>query len=470
MSAATTSPRRAVALAALAFALPLVAWALSNPLFAAPDETAHMVRAQSFARLDFSPPFTTDGLPIEQVECYRFLSDTTAECMDLTWLADGTQVDVPTDGYPPLVHIIAAIPATVTSGLVGAYAVRVWLAAVVAGLFGWAFTIALRAGPWRATGLLLGVTPGVAFISSSVNPSGITAAGSALIAVSVLDRRDRGRTTRGNAASLSVGCLILIGSRRDGVVWLAVIALLSALLIGWGNRSSLAAMMNSRTAKARRIAASIVAAVVVTGGVRAVPWVWRFVENSGNADRSTWQAMRSLRVYFDQLLGVFGWLDSTMGIEPMLLSVGVLATLMFGALSSGRSRERRALLLGLVLLAAVPVAFGTLRYPYFQGRYLIPLWIMVTTLAGSIVDRSKQPPARPGVLLGVWGIVHLWSVINNSKRYAVGRNGSWELMLKGGGWHPPMMSNLIVFAMFAVVAVLVHHISRRITRGVGHEH
>jgi hypothetical protein len=86
--------------------LPLTAlWALSNPLFAAPDETTHMVRAQSIAAGKFDSPFVTDGLPIEAAVCLVFQYDTTADCQDLTWDEPGTSYPITTDTSPPFFFI-----------------------------------------------------------------------------------------------------------------------------------------------------------------------------------------------------------------------------------------------------------------------------------------------------------------------------------------------------------------------------
>jgi len=66
--------------------LPLCAtWALTNPMFASPDEPAHLARAQGLSRFDFTPPYETDGLPISAPECYRFIANAAANCADLAW-------------------------------------------------------------------------------------------------------------------------------------------------------------------------------------------------------------------------------------------------------------------------------------------------------------------------------------------------------------------------------------------------
>ena len=70
---------RRVWMLTMALLYPLCAlWALTNPMFASPDEPAHIARAQGFSRLDFSEPYETDGLPMTEQQCYAFNAAITA--------------------------------------------------------------------------------------------------------------------------------------------------------------------------------------------------------------------------------------------------------------------------------------------------------------------------------------------------------------------------------------------------------
>ena len=243
-------------------------WALTNPIFASPDETAHIARAQSFASLDFSPPYTTDGLPLDQVNCYRFFANNSADCMDVTWLADGTKVDVATDGYPPLLHIVAGIPHTVTSGLTGVYVMRLWLALITAALFAWAGVLTYRLGRWPFTGFLFAVTPMVAFVSSTVNPSGITAASAALLVATWLSGHERRTMSRLDLIAYAVGAIGMIATRRDGVFWLAVLAVIA--LVHHGAPQRFLSVVTRRGSSRLRVALPTVIVVVAAGALDAL--------------------------------------------------------------------------------------------------------------------------------------------------------------------------------------------------------
>ncbi len=207
-----------------------VTWSLVNPMLASPDETIHILRAQSIAAGDFSNPFTSDGLPMDAIECLKFQPEVTADCQNLAWGPDGTQQIGPTDGYPPLYHSIAAVPALFFSGLAGAYLMRIWMAVIIMAAVAWAgaWSRGPGAGPWPLTGAVVAVTPMAIFTVATVNPSGMAVASALLFVVgagSALDSRWRGRDV---VAATVVGALGLALSRRDGLLWLGVLALVLA--------------------------------------------------------------------------------------------------------------------------------------------------------------------------------------------------------------------------------------------------
>ena len=440
---------------AVAVLLPLVlSWSLSNPMFAAPDEPAHLLRAQGFSQFDFSSPYQTDGIPRTEIDCLRFNADVTADCMNLVWEEPWNELGTSTDGYPPLLHAIAAIPNAMFDGLFATYATRIWLAIVNVALLSWAAVISLRCGTWVLTGLMLGITPTVVFTMGTVNPSGLSAAGAALLVTGIASR-DRGhRDSRKRLAPIWIGAAILILTRRDGALWAALIAAV-AFLPHVSPRQLVQRLVSS--SKTRR-AGVIAIPVVIASSFWVVPWVARFVDRRATAERSTWQAIRALRIYLDHLMGTFGWLDSTMGIEAFLISIAAAGFFVILAVSSAQRQHRWSIVMSLMSLVIVPVAFGTIRYPYFQGRYLIPMWIAVMVLAGHSLQSSRESldklGIRPRTVLLLWLGVHVWSIVNNLKRYATGRNGSWDLF-NSDVWHPPMMSNFVTVALFAVATALL---------------
>ena len=442
--------------------LPLtVLWALVNPMFASPDEPAHMARAQGFSNGDLFAPFETDGLPVDAMECFKFQSEVTADCQDLSWGAAGTQVDAPTDGYPPLLHAVAAVPALVSSGLSGAYLMRLWLAVVCAVLLAAAAVIVSRPGTgrWPLTGLLLGVTPMVVFTAATVKSAGLTPPVEGRLRAGGLSRFHFGATDRATTAALAVGAFGLTLVRRDGLIWLVIVAAALSPLLPW---------RDARAVLTRRRSRPVIAVVALATFVAAawgIPTLVRFLENRRlEGDGTSWQGLGVFRLYLRQVIGQFGWLDASMGEEAFLAALVVAGAVVLLGITSGSGRLARVTVLATVALVAAPTVFGAVRYPYLQGRYLIPIWIClmmaaaVSAAAGDIGPRVTIRLTR--LVLVVWAIVHTVAYLQNLRRYAVGARGSWRFVFEDAPWHPPTMPNLVA-AILVVPVVLAAALAAR---------
>lgn len=438
-------------------------WSLTNPMFASPDETAHLVRAQGFASLDFSSPYVADGIPVAEVDCYRFAADVTADCMSLEWGPAGTEIEARmVDGYPPMLHTIASIPYLIFDGLFAAYAARAWVALVNTALLAWAVVLMMSRGRWSVAGLALAVTPMIVFTASTINPSGLAATGSSLLVAGVMAKSER-RLSVSNFAPVVIGTVVVAGSRRDGVVWILLIA---AMLV-------LASPMNWARVRERTIAAWIRhrAIVMAAGGVAiaiaatSVRGVAGFISRQNPGSGSLWNATRETTLYIQQIFGVFGWLDATMGQEAFLLALIVTGMVLMLGMQVASTRGRLAILVGVTAIIATPIVFGAVRYPYFQGRYLFPVWVATMMLAGAAIESGRQRRMLTGLrlwpLITIWAIVHLWSYLNNLKRYATGRNGTWRIFTEAA-WNPPMFSNLVAVVLFILSMALTIGILARL--------
>jgi hypothetical protein len=463
----------------MALLYPLCAmWALTNPMFASPDEPAHIARAQGFSRFDFSEPYETDGLPMTEQQCYAFNAAITADCADLSWGDDGTSVTTRTRNYPPLFHAVAAVPAVVTSGLTGAYVMRLWMAFVCCALVGWAAVLLLRPARsrWLLLGLLMGLTPVSVFVMSTVNPSGMTVALSA-VAVAGLIARLRWDDRRLSVwVAIGVGLLGLVLVRRDGAAWVAAILAIFVPVLRadpeWRRRAweRWREVMGPRA----RTALTVLVALFVAGLAAAVVWVIpvldRFVTTGEiGGDGSRWQGLGQISLYLNQMIGTFGWVDTFIGPELYTLAMVAAGVLVALALAGGRWEWSRATGLGVLALFVVPVAFGFVEFPYFQGRYLLAIWMalmMVSAVAVSASDAGERLRVRlGGGLLAVWWLVHLFSFWQNLRRYSVGLEGGWGEVLSDPAWEPPMMSNTVAVVLLVVlVAVPTPFLTRRLLR------
>ena len=442
--------------------LPLTAlWALSNPLFASPDETTHMVRAQSIAAGKFDSPFVTDGLPIRAAECIVFQFETTAACQDLTWDEPGTTYELPTENYPPFFHAVAAIPAVVTSGLWGAYAMRLWLACLCVILLGWAGALLTRPGssPWLLVGLCLAVPPMGIFTMATVNPSGLSAAFSVLLVAGLLAMRSGERRAPEIVAAVALGAVGVVVIRREGVFSLLAIALAFTPAL-----FQVVPRVRTWTPTWRRAAAALagLAVLVYMSLAFAGPTLASFVRSGADSEGTDpWEAARNIRVYLTQLIGNFGWLETPIGEEAFVLAMIVTGFVVTLGLVSADRRAAASTAIALSILLVAPVSFGMIRFPYLQGRYLLPVWVCLMLLAAAasataVFDRGFNRRAR-WLVLFAWLAVHLTGFLQNLRRYTVGRSGSWGSILDSE-WHPPMMSIWVVFVLLVIcvgIAVVI---------------
>ena len=265
-------------------------------------------------------------------------------------------------------------------------------------------------------------------------------------------------------AAVAVGALGLALMRRDGLVWLAIIAIVLSPLIGlrW---------VHARTrgpTKREWFAAGTF--VVLTGYVVASwagPTIAEFLRGRTESGTDAWEAARYVRTYVFHVIGTFGWLDSPIGEETFLIAMITAGFLVILGLVGTNRRLVTSTAFGIAALLLAPVGFGMVRFPYFQGRYLIPLWICLMLVAGSSAAASNLGPElsrrAPKFLLVVWAGVHLVGFVQNLRRYAVGRSGSWNFVF-GGDWHPEMMSNLTAVILFLAALIVAGFAVRKLLR------
>ena len=434
--------------------LPLpVIWALANPMFASPDEPAHMVRAQGIVHGDSKEPYETDGIPGGQVMCMAFYWDTTADCMDLTWGSKGLVQGSPTDTYPPLFHAIAGIPSLFFNGLKGVYMMRLWMALVCSSIFALAATLLWmrRQHIWSIGGLVAAMTPMVVFTSATVNPSGITSALATLIWAGGLNITKPTDTTNARLSRWAFVTSVILFPllRRDALAWeFVVLAILATT------------MSRKRFVELKKDRVMLGALVAVAVNMAFVWFTWSgtatdsFVSNSASHGGGSWAAgLGSLYTKILEMTGWFGWLDSPMTSESWVLLLCLLFGVIFIAATGGEKSLSRTLVITFSALILAPVIIGTVRYPYVQGRYLLPLWVGCGMIAGQALAESELPKLFLRrlfeIFIGLMAVVQFFAFAQNLRRYAVGRTGSWKFFQQSN-WHPPMMSNLMALLLMAV--------------------
>jgi hypothetical protein len=382
-----------------------------------------------------------------------FKWDTTADCMNLAWGTEGEVQGSPTDTYPPLFHAVAGIPSLAFNGLKGAYIMRLWMAFVCSSMIALAATLLWfrRQHIWSIGGLTAALTPMVVFTSATVNPSGITSALASLIWASGLNVSRPSATTKTQLSRwtfiLSVMLFPLL--RRDALAWEFIILVILATTVS-----------KERITMLKRDRVMTGSLVAVVCNMVFVWFTWSgtatdsFVSNSASHGGGSWASgLGSLYTKILEMIGWFGWLDSPMTSESLVLLLCMLFLITSLAITGGQRDLARTVVITLVALLSAPVLIGTVRYPYVQGRYLLPLWIGCMLVAGQALAESDLPKLFLQrifkIFIGLMAIIQFFAFAQNLRRYAVGRTGSWKFF-QHSNWHPPMMTNLVAVLLMAV--------------------
>lgn len=482
------------------YLLLLLAWVVTNPPFAAPDEPAQYLRATSLVGGDLgrSPTWpmpagsydeawfrlqtrTVDVparlVPRGQLPCFALDPAKAADCdaagtpfalsaaerialdpapslpamiacLDVTGprSAPALQVTSYQGVYPPFVLPPAGLGARLgddpSSGLLLA---RGGSAAFAGALLaaGWWWLVSGGAPRLQAVGGFLALTPMVVFLGATVSGSGIeSAAGFAWCCG--LARLGRGGRPRARTF-VGVGFCgaVLFAARQFGPLWLVLSLLL--LVIAGGARPALALVRHHPRW------AGVGAGIAASGAAASAVWSVLVAPSPprrvGGFDLSDYvgQAVRDLGRLANELVGVFGWLDSR---PPMVLPLA------WGAMVSGlvavallvATRGDRFLLGGIVAGIGSTAFLGSyLAYGFHagaQGRWLLPLAVGLPVAAAEVAARrwphhALATPHRLTVIVAAGvAALHLVALWSNWRRYAVGAAGPWWFAGQSR-WSPP---------------------------------
>jgi Predicted membrane protein (DUF2142) len=492
---------RVASLLVAALGLLLVAWAIGNPAGAAPDEPAQLIRAMALATGDLGeepqyrqPPASFKEewfrtltrsadvparlVPDGQLPCFAFRPDVTADCTqtgtpfalsaderlqldprsgspELIARLDAVEIDGATvlrptsyqGAYPPIPLIIPGLvartaPSAATADLMARLA-TVFCCLLILGI-GWVLLLDGDdlLGP-RVVGGLVALTPMVLFVASTVSASGIeiAAAFTWVCGLLSISRTHCGMSGRMVVTLGAIGA-VLMSARQFGPLWLLISIVFMAL---FARRACL--RLWSRQRRSVAVAGGLVAA----GALFTVLWNLLVFPTPPPRQLPTsvrdrfGQGVRALGRLARELVGVFGWLDTT---PPALIPLGwgVLACALVTISCLIGKRVDRLLLAALgaavvtVALVGSWVAYGLQTGA--QGRWILPVAVSIPTVAGEVVSRrwrstGLNTPSGSVVTAAVLVAAgHLTCIWANSRRYAVGTHG--PLFFAGvSRWHPP---------------------------------
>jgi hypothetical protein len=446
---------------ALVACLNAACWSILSPPFQTPDEPAHFAYVQQLAEAHRLPTGSSEAYSAEEqtaladlhhddiqfVPGAKTISSAAQQhklehdlSQPLSRRGPGDVGDASDE--PPLFYTLETIPYALGSS--GSLLDRLQLMRLLCALFGGltAFFVslfvreALPRVPWAWTvgGLGAALAPLLAFMSGAVNPDALLATVSAALFYLLARAFRRGLAPR---LAIAIGATIAIGFlTKLNFVGLAPGAILGLILLAARAPSG-----------ARRTAClALAGALALAAGPALLYLVLRPFANQGSlsfVSRSASEAQHAsvlseigyiwqlylprlpgttdyfpgvfppLRLWFDGLIGLYGWADTTFAgwvCDIALIPAGLLAVLCLRALVVRRAalRGRAAeILVYAVMALGLLVLVGAISYHagvvhgeggFWEPRYLLPL---LPLLAGGLALAARGAGRRWGPTAGV---------------------------------------------------------------------
>lgn len=469
-------------------ALFLTLWSLATPLWSAPDSVAHDLRAYGAAHGNLTPaPPEGDQvlgtLGVDRVPqglmvsagtaaCYAFQPEVSAACIAPVGPSEKlVRFDNPAGRYIPTYYVVAGLPTLVVPLDLAMPSERAAAILVSSFFLGLALAAArtTRRPALAVTGVVVGCSPMVLYLGGVVNPNSLEITGMAAVGACSLAALLRPTAPLSDLLlrlSLLTGAAVCV-TRMISPVWLAI--WLGVLVVAFGG-------VVVRRLLERRMLAWTALPVVAS----AINCVWTFSSAGALAgtpsaeEVSLWEAWSLSAARIDaglnEVVGVFGWLDTslppreyTFYIAAAVFLVGMLATVV-----DARRLLGLAALVGAAYL--VPIAIQAAQWnsvgPVWQGRYTIPLLLLVPLMAGMVAaERSDDDAARRFGLVAVpvtalLAFVHVRAYLTQLRRNVSGVSGD----AFDGAWEPPLTAE-VQFALYAaLVAVTWLALSRFLLR------
>ncbi|MFM7535912.1 MAG: DUF2142 domain-containing protein, partial [Acidimicrobiales bacterium] len=447
------------------------AWAIASPRFSGPDEPAHVRKAAGTVRLqgigseipgapDWLRSFSVPGGVVQPApNCFAFDPDQPASCQEYPPLPVGDLLaDSSAARYPPLTYAVVGLPSLVVGGYESIYLMRlvqVTVGAAAVALASWLLRRS-QAGPWAQVGLLVALTPMVAFLAGVVNPNSVEIVLAvpvwAALVVTVERRGDLGRAETWTIGGVGAA---LVLTRQLSAVWLVLGTMVLVIAAGWPVVRTVVASRRGRVV----IGALTGAAIAQVGWLAAADSLGSVVDPRVAVDDPTSVVVRTvlgnIGTNVIEMIGVFGWLDTPAPAATLAAWFGLLGGLAGAVLWASERRWGLAVLVGLGLVVVVPALLemkdARVTGYYWQGRYTLPLAVLLPILGAVAVGRGAGGRLPTRVAIGVGSLVavgHLAAFYVALRRNTVGIDGS---PLLRDGWQPPAPS----LALLAVVAAAV---------------
>ncbi|MBJ7609782.1 MAG: DUF2142 domain-containing protein [Candidatus Dormibacteraeota bacterium] len=467
-----------------------VAWAMSDPVPAGPDEAMHMVHALAVGQGEITgtpgaSPNQPTGIPdiiafwnqttryfsvdarrapdgvyscvarsmdqpancTDGPKCQRYYPPNPVACTDPVGLAPGNRIlGTYTGSYEPTLYLVPGLVARAGTFDVGAMRLarlgEVLVATVLVVMAALLLWDRQRRG-LSLLGLLVAVTPMAMYLNTVVNPNGGEIVLTLCFFAAVLRvLREPAPASRWVWTALGVSGSVLAVSRTLTWVWI-VIALATAAALGGRRVIQLVRHSGPR--------AWVALGAVVVGIAADQVW-WQVIVGLPRSSHSLWSAwsqigtsILTLPEWFHEEIGLLGWVE--LPVYPVVEAVWWITVvgLLAAALVLGTRRQRIVLSLLITGNIAFTVVIGAVLQVEaglpMQARYVIPFNVIVVLLAGDIVraNRARIGRAASAVAVAVAATVTVGQALTlwqNSQRFAVGVDGRFFFPTRAV-WVPP---------------------------------
>lgn len=457
--------RRIFLLAFAGFLLLAGAWAGALPANGTYDESQHIVRAYAAVdgqwrphgpnRQSYKVPATL--LPADP-ECMRLRDDPQPATCLVARPSSPAEVSVETyvARYNPVYYLAVGLPLKVSPDLTGIVLSRMLsalLCALMLGVSVWLAVLARRR--LLAAAVVLVATPMVVNLAGSLNPNGMEICAAVLLFTSLLCREAH----RTSLVWAGVAAFALITVRHIGPVLIVIDLAAVALFVG---------VRALRRDLRGWLGGGVLAGLVVFGA-----WVLAARSPVGAGPGSATDLgfggivrglfAHRLEFYIKQIVGQFGYGETTISPLAVLYWYGLVAVIVLPALWVATWRARLAIA-GLVaagfgMLVALEFYFVPTASWFSHGRYALPILVGAVLISGYVLDeRWARSPRRalrwlPAALVAATAPVHLYALVRVLSRYRVNIETSFSPF--GGGWSPPVNASVVLLSLLVGVGLLV---------------
>ena len=463
-------------------------WAVADPLFAGPDEPAHVVRAVAVSHGELTGKQPTRPLDNKQfrtvkrftldvrvpeifgsvgaVPCFAHHGDLLPPCLQFRGSTEDADLPTYAARNPPAYYAVVGIASWVhRAGAPTVYLMRLLTALITSVFVATAISALRRSAAPRlvAVGLVIAITPVVLFISGTVNPNApeIASAISLWVCGLVLMTRAETRVDNRLVTAVGISACVLTLSRQVGPLWLGVIAL---VLAGVAGREALRNLARSTWVRAWAVVVAVatIAQLTWNGTVHAVdPTRVEHTAFHGPLLDAVEDSAGGVFLSYREMIDSFGWLDTRAPFLTLVFWTACIGFLLFVALAWVRRRHVVALLALVAATVVLPVVMEATFYRHvgtiWQGRYSLPLAVGVPILAAACLattERGRQL-ATPRLLWTVGialGVGHVLAFGNNLRRYTSGYSREIQYW-KAPQWLPPGASPLLLTIAYVAVVI-----------------